>query len=60
MNDNILLELADRWDRDAVNPAVEAEDPIHNQLTKGQRECKRECADTLRTLVSMLGVKPIE
>lgn len=58
MKDSILLELARRWDQDAMEPhaldgspeAVEG-----NAVARGERQAKRECADALRTLVSMLG-----
>jgi hypothetical protein len=58
MKDAILLELAERWERDAVPPQCSDGSPeaaIGNAVDKGQREAKRECADTLRTLVSILG-----
>ncbi|WP_168442425.1 hypothetical protein [Pontiella desulfatans] len=58
MKNEVLIELAERWEREAVTPkcqdgAPEAE--MGNAVRKGQRETKRECADTLRTLVSILG-----
>lgn len=58
MKDAILLELARRWDADAVTPETMsgAEDAkIGNAVDKGRREAKRECADTLRSLVSIIG-----
>ena len=58
MKDDILLELASRWEREAndnipVDGSPEA--AISNAVERGHRECKRECADTIRTLVSVLG-----
>lgn len=58
MKDAILLELAARWERDAKTPQCEDGDPraqLTNAEYKGERQAKRECADTLRTLVQMLG-----
>lgn len=62
MKNVILIELAKRWDRDAkpiARPAV-VEDSSEsakekNAIARGYRECKRECADTLRILIKMLG-----
>lgn len=57
MKDVILLELARRWDLDAVPPDCEDGSPEaqrSNGIAEGRREAKRECADTLRTLVSLL------
>ncbi|HEY0684677.1 MAG TPA: hypothetical protein VGD45_20240 [Steroidobacter sp.] len=58
MNDSVLLELARRWESDAKTPnAMDGSDEakIPNAIAQGERQAKRECADTLRTLVSMLG-----
>ncbi len=58
MNDAVLLELAKRWEDDAkpqvaIDGSSGAE--IQNAVDRGHRECKRECADTLRSLVELLG-----
>lgn len=61
MKDAVLLELAARWERDAKTPdyqdghesAREA-----NAKAQGARETLRACADTLRSLVQMLGDPP--
>lgn len=50
MKDIVLLELANRWDLDAADPNEEG-----NNVKRGAQEAKRECADTLRTLVGLLG-----
>ncbi|MDD3814412.1 MAG: hypothetical protein PHZ02_07175 [Desulfocapsaceae bacterium] len=58
MKDVILLELAERWEREAKTPEIEdgSDDAIIDRaMAKARRECKREDADTLRVLVSMLG-----
>ena len=62
MNPEVLLELAKRWEADAKPPdTMEASEEGNCDHAKqegkaqGEREAKRECADTLRTLVSMLG-----
>jgi hypothetical protein len=58
MKDAILLELAARWDRDGKPPQVEDGDPraqMTNAEYKGERSAKRECANTLRELIRMLG-----
>ena len=58
MKDAILLELAARWERDAVAPQCEDGSPDAqrgNNIAQGRREGKRECADALRSLVQLLG-----
>ena len=58
MKDVILLELAKRWEKEAeeaVNSDGSLEANRRANITRGRRECKRECADTLRLLVSALG-----
>ena len=58
MKDAILIELAARWDRDAVAPQCEdgsEEAKIRNAVNRGERQAKRECADTIRTLVQLVG-----
>ena len=61
MKDAVLLALADRWIRDAKCPEVADGSPeaaIDNAKAEGVREAKRECADTLRTLIQMMGFEP--
>lgn len=61
MNEYVLFELAKRWDAEAVAPQCEDGSEralIDNAVAKGERQAKRECADTLRTLIAMLGTKP--
>jgi len=58
MNDATLLELADRWDKESETPETtdgSDEAKVPNAVDQGHRECKRECADTLRTLIEILG-----
>lgn len=58
MKDAVLLELAARWDREAETPETQdgaEEAKIGNAKAQGERECRRECADTLRILIRMLG-----
>lgn len=58
MKDAVLLELAARWERDAKAPDCEdgsEEAKISNAKARGERETLRMCADTLRSLVQMLG-----
>lgn len=60
MNDAVLIELARRWEMDAREPvAMDGSDEarIPNAIAQGERQAKRECADMLRTLVSMLGTR---
>lgn len=63
MNDYVLIELATRWEKDAKGNGVEMLEDTPNgkaivAMGKGYREAKRECADTIRMLVSLLGDKP--
>lgn len=58
MKDAVLLELASRWERDAKTPDCQDgsdEAKIPNAKAQGAREAMRMCADSLRTLVDMLG-----
>lgn len=58
MKDAILLELAWRWERDAKEPEFldgPDEATAKNSYNQGRRETLRECADTVRELVSLLG-----
>lgn len=57
MKDAILLELAARWELDALPPKVEDGSPgaqETNAIEHGIRQGKRECADGIRTLVKLL------
>lgn len=58
MNPQVLLELAARWERDANLSGPEDGSPEAergNRIRQGIREGKRECADALRSLVSIIG-----
>jgi hypothetical protein len=58
MRKEVLLALAERWEKDALPAGAEngsKESEIPNAVNKGIREGKRECADGLRTLIEMLG-----
>lgn len=55
MKDEILQELARRWDRDAKVLDDTDEATAKNSYNQGRRETLRECADTVRALVSLLG-----
>jgi hypothetical protein len=58
MKDAILVELAARWEREAQTPEVSdgsEEARIGNAVEKGRREAKRECADGLKMLMSLIG-----
>lgn len=60
MNPAVLLELAKRWELDGNPPIIERGGPEHEAeraAAKVRRETLRECADTLRTLVDILGSK---
>ena len=60
MNPAILLELASRWERDSEKPDTQCasdnspESKLKDGLLIGHREAKRECADALRSIVSLL------
>ena len=58
MKKEILLELANKWMQDGEVPKEEdgsEQAKIPNAIAQGQREYKRECADALRTIVTLLG-----
>jgi hypothetical protein len=57
MNPAILLELAARWERDANEPMCVNAAPVAqrgNDIADGIRQGKRECADSLRSLITLL------
>ena len=58
MDNEILLVLAARLDREAVEPECQdgaEEAQIANAVRKGERIAKAQIARTLRALVAMLG-----
>ena len=58
MRDVVLIELAEKWERDAKEPNVTSSNPEYaeaNGIFQGKREAKRECAEMLRALIKMLG-----
>lgn len=59
MKNIVLLELARRWKDEAKNPTVldghiSAEEVRRTSEEKGSREAKRECADALEILCTLL------
>lgn len=63
MKEAVLLELANRWESETHNGNLNAEykdgpeGHIKAGKDTGRRETLRECADALRTLVSLVGSK---
>ena len=58
MKDLILLELDDRWEREAKTPEIQnnsEESKLVNVEERGRRQGKRECVVALRALVNLLG-----
>ena len=58
MKDAVLLELASRWEREAKTPDCEDgsdEAKVSRAASHAHRQALRACADTLRSLVQMLG-----
>ena len=58
MKKEVLLELAARWQNDAVEPEIKdgsEQAVLPNAVQQGIREGKRECADGLRMIVDLLG-----
>lgn len=61
MKSAILLELAKRWEDDAAEPVTQDGSEgalLRNAEAHGKRQSKRECADALKMLVSLLGERP--
>lgn len=62
MKDAILIELAHRWEQDSIpydgpmdgSPNGE----MNNARKQGEQETLRMCANTLRSLVSLIGESP--
>lgn len=66
MNNAVLTELANKWERDAEPPPptdccienteqAKIQAAITEGVARGHRECKRECADVLKMLVDSIG-----
>ena len=58
MKKAVLLELAARWEQDAIEPENQdgsEQAVLPNAVQQGIREGRRECADGLRMLVDLLG-----
>jgi len=60
MKDVLILELAQRWEREAIGPEIETEggsedERIENAIGWSRRKTKEECAQALRMLISILG-----
>ena len=65
MKKEVIEALAEQWEKDAIPPTIEdacvssSNDrmvlDVKNAQAAAVRETKRECADALRMLVSMLG-----
>ena len=58
MRNVVLLELAKRWNTEAVPPKAQDGAPeahLGNAVDAAVRETKRECADTLIMLTQILG-----
>lgn len=58
MKNDVLLDLAARWEEEAKTPDIEDGSPEAagpNAVAKGRREQLRRCADSLRKLVQILG-----
>ena len=56
--DVVLIELAQRWEREAIKPDTQdgsEEALILNAKDQAYRKCKRDCADALRRIVYILG-----
>lgn len=61
MKDAVLLELANRWELEAKAPDCEDGSEaakVSNAAGHAHRQAMRACADTLRSLVKMLGDPP--
>ena len=60
INETVILELAKRWELEADPPSTEdlpeeADDRnVTQSCDRTYRECKRECADALRSLVDLI------
>ena len=54
MKNATLLELAYQWEMQAKTPEKQ-DGKIPNAKAEGAREAKRECADAIRMLCSVLG-----
>jgi len=57
MKNELLLVLAAAWEDDAITPEIQNGSDAakeFNAYKRGYRECKRECADILRTMVKII------
>jgi len=56
--DEVFLRLAAKWEREATPPQTEDGSDsakMSNAMARARRDCKKECAETLRKLVDILG-----
>jgi len=54
LNNAILVELARVWNKESQTPEIEdgsLEAAVGNARRQGERDAKRECADTLMNLI---------
>jgi hypothetical protein len=58
MKNSVLEELVRRWHSDAKEPEfIDGSNNalVSNAVAKGERQAKRECADTILRLIEILG-----
>ncbi len=60
MNRVILLELANKWERESIaleNNVTDGSEESKVRYIKDQayKDCKRECAEQIRSLITLLG-----
>jgi len=58
MKDAVLIGLAERWKAEAETPETvggSEDTAVSDAIKQGDRRTKRECAETLLTLVRLLG-----
>ena len=58
MNQEALIALADKWERESNPPEVEvaeAKDAFEKGMTMGNRVALNRCADDLVKLIKLLG-----
>lgn len=58
MRDSVILELAEKWEREAREPLCQngsEEAKIPNAIADGERRAQLKCANDIRALIALIG-----
>ena len=55
MNNEVLLELVNKWEKEAIEPECQDEAEIENAVNRGTRSKAGKCAEDLNLLIKLIG-----